>query len=67
MSNSSTLVHFRTIARPLKYLPFCFSLNQIYVVISFNSYVFKNNDSNPSFDEEQLPAIAARSGFGGMF
>ena len=33
----------------------------------FNSYVFDNNDSNPSLHEEQLPAIAARSGFCWLF
>ena len=30
-------------------------------------HVFDNNESNPSFHEEQLLAIAARSGFGWMF
>ena len=30
-------------------------------------HIFDNNESNPSFHEEQLLAIAARSGFGWMF
>ena len=32
-------------------------------------HIFENNESNPSFHEEQLQllAIAARSGFGRMF
>ena len=30
-------------------------------------HIFDNNESNPSFHEEQLLAIAARSGFGRMF
>ena len=30
-------------------------------------YIFDNNESNPSFHDEQLLAIAARSGFGWMF
>ena len=29
--------------------------------------IFGNNDNNPSFRKEQLPATAARSGFGWMF
>ena len=36
-------------------------------MIYFYLHVFDNNDSNPSFHEEQLPAIAADSGFGWMF
>ena len=33
-------------------------------MIYFLLYVFDNNDSNPSFHEERLPAIAASSDFG---
>ena len=33
-------------------------------MIYFYLYVFDNNDGNPSFHEEQLPAIAARGSFG---
>ena len=65
MSNSFTIVHFRTLARPLQYLLFCFSLKKIInLMIYFLLYVFDNNDSNPPFHEERLPAIAASSDFG---
>ena len=36
-------------------------------MIHFYLYVFDNNERNPSFHEEQFPAIAACSHFGGMF
>ena len=36
-------------------------------MIYFYLHVFDNNDSNPSFHEEQLPAIAADSGLAGCF
>ena len=36
-------------------------------MIYFYLQVFENNDSNPSFHEEQLSLIAACSGFGWMF
>ena len=36
-------------------------------MIYFHLYVFNNNNSNPSFHEEQLPAIAAHSSFGWIF
>ena len=36
-------------------------------MIYLRSYVFDNDDSNASFHDEQLPAIAARNGFGWMF
>ena len=36
-------------------------------MIYFLFYVFDNNDSNPPFHEERLPAIAASSDFGWMF
>ena len=36
-------------------------------MINFYLYVSDNNDSNPSFHEEQLPAIAARRGSWWMF
>ena len=54
MSNPFTLLHFRTLARPLQFL--------IYSYLN----VFDNNNSAPSF-HEQLPAIVTRSGFGWMF
>ena len=57
MSNSFTLIHFRTLARPLQFLLFAFHSKQIDMMIYFYFYVFENNDSNPSFHEEQLPAI----------
>ena len=44
-----------------------FHSKQIYIPIYFYLHVFENNDSNPSFHEEQLPLIAACSGFGWMF
>ena len=44
-----------------------FHSKQIYITIYFYLHVFENNDSNPSFHEEQLPLIAACSGFGWMF
>ena len=36
-------------------------------MIYLRSYVFDNDRSNASFHDEQLPAIAARNGFGWMF
>ena len=57
MSNSFTLIHFRTLARPLQFLLFAFHSKQINIMIYFYFYVFENNDSNPSFHEEQLPAM----------
>ena len=54
MSNSFTLVHFCTLYNSL-----------IHWFISNNTS--DNNDSNPSFHEEQLPTIAAHSGFGWNF
>ena len=36
-------------------------------MIYLRAYVFDNDDSNASFHDEQLPAIAARNGFGWMF
>ena len=36
-------------------------------MIYLRSYVFDNDDSNASFHDEQLPAIAVRNGFGWMF
>ena len=36
-------------------------------MIYLRSYVFDNDDNNASFHDEQLPAIAARNGFGWMF
>ena len=33
-------------------------------MIYFLLYVFDNNDSNPPFHEERLPAFAASSDFG---
>ena len=36
-------------------------------MIYLRSYVFDNDDSNASFHDEQLPAIAARNGFGWIF
>ena len=33
-------------------------------MIYLRSYVFDNDDSNASFHDEQLPAIAARNSFG---
>lgn len=33
----------------------------------FYLHVFDNNDSNPSFYKDQLPAIAAHSSFGWLF
>ena len=44
-----------------------FHSKQINIMTYFYSYVFDNNDSNPSLHEEQLPAIAARSGFCWLF
>ena len=40
---------------------------KINVMTSIYLHVFDNNESNPSFHEEQLLAIAARSGFSWMF
>ena len=57
ISNSFTLIHFRTLARPLQFLLFAFHSKQINIMIYFYFYVFENNDSNPSFHEEQLPAM----------
>ena len=44
-----------------------FTPKKINVMTSIYLHVFDNNESNPSFHEEQLLAIAARSGFGWMF
>ena len=57
MSNSFTLIHFRTLARPLQFLLFALHSKQINIMIYFYFYVFENKDSNPSFHEEQLPAM----------
>ena len=68
MLNSFTLVHSRTLAGPQQFLLFCaFLSKQINIMINFYLYVSDNNDSNPSFHEEQLPAIAARRGSWWMF
>ena len=68
MLNSFTLVHSRTLAGPQRFLLSCaFLSKQINIMINFYLYVSDNNDSNPSFHEEQLPAIAARRGSWWMF
>ena len=67
LPNSFTLVHFLTLARPLQYLLFCFLFKTINIMIYFYVCGFNNNDTNPSFYEEQLSATEARSGFGWIF
>ena len=66
MSNSFTLVHFCTLMQPLKLVFFLIcAQNNWYNDLS--QLMSDNKDSNPSFYEEQLPAIAAHSTFPFLF
>ena len=66
MSNSFTLVHFCTLMQPLKLVFFLIcAQNNWYNDLS--QLMSDNKDSNPSFHEEQLPAIAAHSSFPFLF
>ena len=70
MSNSLNNLHWYIFVRLHSLYNAFFSAfhsKQIYITIYFYLHVFENNDSNPSFHEEQLPLIAACSGFGWMF